>query len=87
MTPPTITFDPPLPCSALGADGKTPCAKSATVATLYPLGGGQYILQPICLECVQAMQRNYADVERRNEERDGEWEPDGDPFENAKRQV
>lgn len=79
-TPSTITFSPPLPCSAIGADGVSRCGVSrcgepATVATLYPMGGGQFILQPFCRECVAGMQRNYSDVERQNEERRGAWEP------------
>jgi len=61
MTPPPITFDPPLPCSALGADGVSRCAKPATVGTLYPTGGGQYLLQPICRDCVQAIRWMYID--------------------------
>jgi hypothetical protein len=85
VTTTTITFSPALPCSTISADGAALCGKDATVGTLYPMGGGQYILQPICRECVAAMQRNYADVERHNEERSGEWEPDGDPFEDARK--
>lgn len=54
----TITFSPPRPCSTIR--GTALCGKPATVGTLYQIGGGQYILQPFCRECVAAMQRNYA---------------------------
>lgn len=69
MNSTTITFDPPLPCSVLpgppsgagGAGGETQCGKPATAATLYPMGGGQFILQPICRECVAAIRWLYID--------------------------
>jgi len=64
----TITFDPPLPCSGIGVDGSTRCGKDATVGTITPAGGGQYLLQPFCRECVAAMQQNYRMVERWNAE-------------------
>ncbi len=55
----TISFRPPLPCSAIVADGEMRCGKESTVATVYLLGGGQYAMQPMCRACVLAMQRVY----------------------------
>lgn len=46
----SISFSPPLPCSSVIGDGI--CGKEATVATLYPTGGGQFhssaVLQGVC---------------------------------------
>jgi hypothetical protein len=83
----TITFSPALPCSVLGADGVSQCSRPATAGTIYPMGGGQHILQPICRDCVQAIRWLYIEPtgERQNEERRGAWEPDGDPFEDARK--
>ena len=55
---PPITFSPALPCSSVIGDRR--CGRDATVGTLYPMGGGQYILQPFCKTCVQALQKVYA---------------------------
>ena len=54
-----VRFTPPLPCSALTADGVARCGQDATVGTLYPIGGGQHILQPLCRDRVAALQRLY----------------------------
>jgi hypothetical protein len=59
MSLPLISFSPSLPCGALAADGVLRCGKDATVGTLYPMGGGEWMLQPFCRECVAGMQRAY----------------------------
>jgi hypothetical protein len=53
----SISFSPALPCSSMIGD--TLCGKDATVATLYPMGGGQFILQPFCRTCVAQLQQIY----------------------------
>lgn len=57
VTTTTTTFSPPRPCATIQGAGL--CGKEATAGFLYPIGGGQYILQPLCKDCVAAMQRNY----------------------------
>lgn len=57
MNPPPITFSPPLPCSTVIGDQL--CGKDATVGMLYPMGGGQYVLQPFCRACVAGLERVY----------------------------
>ena len=52
-----ITFSPPVPCATI--DGISRCGKPATVATIYPMGGGQWIMQPFCKDCVAALVRVY----------------------------
>jgi len=60
MTTTTIGFHPSVPCSTIvDADGHL-CGKEATVGTLYPMGGGQYILQPFCRDCTQKLVQVYA---------------------------
>lgn len=61
----TITFAPAVPCGTISTDGVSRCNKEATVGTLYPMGGGQYMIRPICRDCTLAMKRIYLpDAER-----------------------
>ncbi len=53
----SIGFTPALPCVTI--QGGTTCGKPATAGTLYPTGDGNYILQPFCRECTQALLRIY----------------------------
>lgn len=53
----SIGFSPALRCSTIKDDRL--CGREATAGTLYPTGGGQYILQPFCRECTQALMRVY----------------------------
>lgn len=53
----TIGFHPALPCSTVQGDGI--CGQPATAGTLYPTGGGQYLLQPFCRDCTAALMRVY----------------------------
>jgi hypothetical protein len=62
----TIRFDPPLPCATI--DGDRRCGKDATAATLYPTGGGMYIMQPICRDCVAGLAKVYLGDEQKASE-------------------
>ena len=62
----TISFNPALPCCTW--QGDVLCGKPATVATLYPTGGGMYIMQPICRDCVAALERVYFPDEKASEQ-------------------
>jgi len=53
----SITFSPAVPCSSVHGDRL--CGKPSTVATLYPSGGGQYLMQPFCKACVAALLATY----------------------------
>jgi len=52
-----IRIAPALPCCTW--QDQATCGKPASVATLYPLGSGQYILQPICEDCTRSMANIY----------------------------
>lgn len=53
----SIGFSPALPCCTI--QGALKCGKEATAGTLYPTSGGNYILQPFCRDCTQALLRVY----------------------------
>lgn len=58
----TLRIDPPLPCATLRPTADDPrrrCGNGASVAHAQQLGGGEWLLLPICRSCVAAMARNY----------------------------
>ena len=60
----TITFMSPLPCCTYHSDRQ--CRKSTTTATLYPTGGGMFIMQPVCPECAAALAKIYPENKQTN---------------------
>lgn len=54
-----LQIAPPLPCGALGPDGRQRCGTMASVATADAMGGGQYIMLPLCKRCVAALAQIY----------------------------
>lgn len=57
VTHATITFDPPLPCGSI--DGDRVCGKPATAATADRWGPNQWIMLPLCKDCVAELAKNY----------------------------
>lgn len=58
----TLRIDPPLPCGTLTPTDHDPrrrCGQLARVAQADQLGGGDWLLMPICRDCVAAMARTY----------------------------
>jgi hypothetical protein len=53
----SIGFTPAVPCCTI--QGITMCGEPATAGILYPTNDGNYILQPFCQSCTQALLRVY----------------------------
>ncbi|MDQ2995714.1 MAG: hypothetical protein M3R61_01470 [Chloroflexota bacterium] len=53
----SISFHPAQPCCTLKNAAGTRCGTMAAAGTLEPIVGGNFILQPFCEDCTQALLR------------------------------